>query len=99
MKTEEKKREAARPKANVSTPTTPAQDTPTPTQTRTPTEQPPANDVADGQAGVEPKTTDSVPPSGAADSEGPSAAEPKPDVDAQPKEVGLRKFPVIRSYI
>ncbi|KAI1661770.1 hypothetical protein F4813DRAFT_345695 [Daldinia decipiens] len=86
LKTEEKKREAARPKANGSTPTTPAQDTPTPTQTRTPTEQPPANNVADGQAGLEPKATDSVPPSGAADSEGPSAAELKPDVDAQPKE-------------
>ncbi|KAI8959791.1 hypothetical protein F5Y11DRAFT_350185 [Daldinia sp. FL1419] len=86
LKTEEKKRETARPKTNGSAPPTPAQDTPTPTQTRAPTEPPPTNNGIDGQAGVEPKNTAPVSASGAVDSEGPPAVEPKSDVDAQPKE-------------
>ncbi|OTB20520.1 hypothetical protein K445DRAFT_87231 [Daldinia sp. EC12] len=93
LKTEEKKREAARPKTNGSTPTTPAQDTPTPTQTRTPIEQLPTNNVTDGQVGAEPKSADSVPAPGPIETEGPSVTEPKPDIDAQPKEDGPANEP------
>ncbi|KAI1496724.1 hypothetical protein F5X99DRAFT_58744 [Biscogniauxia marginata] len=41
LKTEEKKREASRPKTNGSTPPAPAQATPTPTQSQAPTDPPP----------------------------------------------------------
>ncbi|KAI0840581.1 hypothetical protein F5Y06DRAFT_243524 [Hypoxylon sp. FL0890] len=86
LKTEEKKREGARPKTNASTPATPAQDAPTPNQTRTPTEQPSAETVTAVQASKEPQKADSVPPSTAVESEESSATNPKADVDAQSKE-------------
>ncbi|KAI0145951.1 hypothetical protein F4776DRAFT_674631 [Hypoxylon sp. NC0597] len=86
VKTEEKKREGARPKTNGSTPATPAQDAPTPNQTRTPTEQPPVEATSTVQASMESQKADSVPPSAAVESEEPSAANLKVDVVAQSKD-------------
>ncbi|KAI1378316.1 hypothetical protein F4677DRAFT_412851 [Hypoxylon crocopeplum] len=79
LKTEEKKREAARPKANGSTPTTPAQDTPTPTQAQAPTGPPPTDITTVGQDSSEPQNRDSVAPSAPVESEEPSATRQTPD--------------------
>ncbi|KAI1105913.1 hypothetical protein F4804DRAFT_90211 [Jackrogersella minutella] len=88
LKTEEKKRESARPKTNGSTPTTPAQDVQISAQTRTPTEQPSTDTTAPAvKASAEPQASDSVVPSTAVQSQEPSSTNPKPDNDAQPEEV------------
>ncbi|KAI2618662.1 hypothetical protein GGS26DRAFT_574072 [Hypomontagnella submonticulosa] len=88
LKTEEKKREAAKPKTNGSTPTTPAQDAPTPTatQTRTPAEQPSGDTVPAKQNAAEPQSADAVQPSVAAEPEEPTVTESKPDIDSHTKE-------------
>ncbi|KAI2465898.1 hypothetical protein F4781DRAFT_372840 [Annulohypoxylon bovei var. microspora] len=88
LKTEEKKRESARPKTNGSTPVTPAQETPAPAQTRTATEQPPppTNAVPSVQANAEPQTAESVAPPAAVKSEEGPVVDPKPDNGAQPEE-------------
>ncbi|KAI1144053.1 hypothetical protein F5Y05DRAFT_363476 [Hypoxylon sp. FL0543] len=86
LKTEEKKREGVRPKTNGSTPATPAQDAPTPTQTRTPTEQPPAETATAVQAHKEPQNAEAVQPSTAVETEEPSATSSKADADTQSKK-------------
>ncbi|KAI0383017.1 hypothetical protein F5Y04DRAFT_251657 [Hypomontagnella monticulosa] len=88
LKTEEKKREAAKPKTNGSTPTTPAQDAPTPTpaQTRTPVEQTPGDTAPAKQNAAEPQGADSAQPPTVTESEDPTTTEPKSDVDSHTKE-------------
>ncbi|XXH04765.1 Vacuolar protein sorting-associated protein 21 [Hypoxylon texense] len=85
LKTEEKKREAARPKTNGSTPATPAQDTPTPTpiQARAPTEPPSADTTVPERDGIEPQTTDPTAHSTVIESIESSTANLKQDDDTQ----------------
>ncbi|KAI1768953.1 hypothetical protein GGR53DRAFT_476480 [Hypoxylon sp. FL1150] len=86
LKTEEKKREAARPKTNGSTPTTPLQDTPTPTPTQAPTEPPPVDATALGQDGSEPQAADSAAHTAVIESIEPPNTDSKLDDDTQPQE-------------
>ncbi|KAI2630905.1 hypothetical protein GGR54DRAFT_176137 [Hypoxylon sp. NC1633] len=89
LKTEEKKREAARPKTNGSTPTTPAQDTltptPTPTQIQAPTEPPPTDTAPTIKDSEETQATGLAPPA-PAESDEPATVEPKPVSDTHPPE-------------
>ncbi|KAI5868064.1 hypothetical protein GGS23DRAFT_543843 [Durotheca rogersii] len=85
LKTEEKKREAARPKTNGSTPTTPIQDTPT-TQIRVPAEPHPPEAATTTQDGPELQAVEASAPSAPADSEEPKATDSKPKFDALPKQ-------------
>lgn len=99
MKTEEKKREAARPKTNGSTPTTPAQETPTPTptqaqtqtqaQSQAPNEPHPTDTATPAQDIPEPQAAEAVAPSTVIESIESSTNDPKPDVDVdvQPSQV------------
>ncbi|KAI0013717.1 hypothetical protein F4779DRAFT_562939 [Xylariaceae sp. FL0662B] len=90
LKTEEKKREAARPKTNGSTPSTPVQQTqtptPTPTQTQAHTEKSAAETVTASQDDVEPPSTEPAVSSTVAESNEPTSLDSEQGTDADPIE-------------
>ncbi|KAI6092339.1 hypothetical protein F4821DRAFT_133602 [Hypoxylon rubiginosum] len=87
LKTEEKKREAARPKANGS-PATPAQDTPTPApaQAQPVTEPPPVDAAVPERGGSEPQTTNPAAHTAVIESIELPTADTKLDDDTPPQE-------------
>lgn len=92
LKTEEKKREAARPKANGS-PATPAQDTPTPApaQAQPVTEPPPVDAAVPERGGSEPQTTNPAAHTAVIESIELPTADTKLDDDTPPQEVCLQR--------
>ncbi|KAI1812693.1 hypothetical protein GGS20DRAFT_522263 [Poronia punctata] len=80
IKTEEKKREAMRPKANGSTPTTPAQATPTPTPTQ---DNAPSNPPAAESSVREASNPPQHPPDDAKVEESKSSVEPESNPPAE----------------
>lgn len=96
MKTEERKREAARPKpSNESAPSTPVQATPTPTQTEAPTVPPKDStvneDVAPGSHPVGPEEA----PRPTSESNDQNVASREQNTDIQPPQVGFNPIMAI----